>query len=117
MTEKEKYFLNYLKEQKLQQETLELPVDLISALEEKAKEKGFSISELINFILKDYFIEKEKEKFTGEFEDIVDIFDLYDIENILETKRKHLVINPNGKHLVIVPCEEYEQLCEELKDE
>jgi len=123
LNEKEKYALDYYRSLDTKKVSLdiELENDILHSIREIAKENDISVSEYCEMALGMVItsIRKQEEIDKNEFENIIDIFDMYNIEELLETEKKYLIINPNGKHLVMIPKKEADELqivAEHMKD-
>lgn len=124
LTNKEKYILEYHKSSNISDDNVSeeiIPLDingeLIKVFNSICKDKDITLSEYFTISIYEKLINIEKEKFVDEFENIIDIFDLYDIEKYIDSKKVYLVISPEGKNVVLMPVDKYEELVGEINEE
>ena len=112
LTEKEKYTLKYYADQNNQKVpiTLDLDNELLEFMDKYCLENDISRDDFLTLSLTSMLIDIEKEKHINEFENIIDIFDFYKIEELIDTGKKYLVISPYGKNLVLLPVNEFEKI-------
>ena len=122
LNKKQKYALDYYRSiEKKSKMDIKLDPDLLLSIKEIADENNITVSEYCELALGMVItsIRKQEEVDKNEFENIIDIFDMYNIEELLETEKKYLIVNPNGKHLVMIPKKEADELqivAEHMKD-
>jgi len=111
--EKEK--IEYMIQQRDLEKTTTLDLDISDNMYEKlkgeAKSKGVPVEDFLYSIVVEKMIDKEKSIVrTESFDEVIDIYDMYKLEELLETDKEYLLINPSGKHLVMIPNHRYEEL-------
>jgi len=117
LSKKENYILEQLR---LDTEIkLDLDIDMLTDLEQLSKDKGVSISEMVNLILVKQIMEIKKEELRNTFVDkearIIDMYDMYKIEKLINKKRKYFVATYN-KPVVLMPVKEYEEYIGIIED-
>jgi len=117
LSKKENYILEQLR---LDTEIkLDLDIDMLTVLEQLSKDKGVSISEMVNLILVKQIMEIKKEELRNTFVDkeakIIDMYDMYKVEKLINKKRKYFVATYN-KPVVLMPVKEYEEYIGIIED-
>ena len=117
LSKKENYILEQLR---LDTEIkLDLDIDMLTDLEQLSKDKGVSISEMVNLILVKQIMEIKKEELRNTFVDkearIIDMYDMYKVEKLINKKRKYFVATYN-KPVVLMPVKEYEEYIGIIED-
>ena len=101
--EKIEYMIEQMKNEKTTSISIEFEDDIYKGLVKEAKEIGVGVEDYVYAITMEKLIEHEKELIIGAYKNVVDIYDFYKINELLETKKEYLVINPSGKHIVLSP--------------
>ena len=117
LSKKENYILEQLR---LDTELkLDLDIDMLKVLEQLSKDKGISISEMVNLILVEKIMEIQKEEIKNTYADkeakVIDMYDMYKIEKLIKKKRKYFIATYT-KPVVLLPIKEYEENIGVLND-
>ena len=117
LSKKENYILEQLR---LDTEIkLDLDIDMLKVLEQLSKDKGISISEMVNLILVKQIMEIKKEELRNTFIDkesrVIDMYDMYKVEKLINKKRKYFVATYT-KPVVLMPVKEYEEYIGIIED-
>ena len=110
LKEKIDYILEKYKDSSKTEITIDINEDLLELITEQSKEFGITISEYVEVALTMFLIEMEKEKFQDDYDNIIDIFDSYKLEKLIDSGKEYLVINPDGKHIMLLPIKVYEEM-------
>ena len=117
--EKIEYYFSQTKDNKKTNIDIDLDSDVLEAIVNTSNKMGLTVSEFIEISLVEMLVSIEMEKNQGDFENIIDIYDFYALDDILdeiEETSPVLVINPNGKHVVLMSPYEYKVHNEVMKE-
>lgn len=110
MNNKTKYILEQLEGRPKTEITIDLEEDAFKEISAASKVMGVSISEFMELALIEKLIEIETEKYIDDYPNVIDIYDFYKIEEIMETQELYLVINPDGNHVVLMNVDDYNEI-------
>ena len=103
--EKMDYTLEQLSKGNKTEVELELDDEQYQKVIEASNKLGITISQFVELSLVEKLIEVEYEKLDDTYgiDEIIDIYDFYRLEDLINSKKTYLVINPSGKHVVLMP--------------
>ena len=118
-TEKMKYTLEQIKDVPKESMEFDIDINLLEMVDELSKELCISRNDFFELAILKMLVNIETEEYEdGYYSKIIDIYDFYDIDKVLdevqENKLPILAINPNGKHVVLMRPQEWEDLTTEF---
>ena len=117
--EKIEYYFSQTKDNEKANIDIDLDSDVLEAIVNASNKMGLTVSEFIEISLVEMLVSIETEKYQNDFENIIDIYDFYALDDILdeiEETSPVLVINPNGKNVVLLSPYEYKVHNEVMKE-
>ncbi len=106
--EKIRYIINQNKKNPRTEITIDIDSDLIEAIKIKSSELNISVDEYIEIVIIEKLLKIEKEKYSEE--NIIDIYDFYRLDELIDSKKNYLVLNPNGNHAMLLPINYYNDM-------
>jgi len=111
MMNRERYILSQIKEESTELVNLEMTQDEFSNIQAAADKLNLSLDAFIQVSLREKLIDVEKERHSKEYDNIIDIYEFgMNVDKYIESGLVYLVINPNGKHVILLPVDEYEKI-------
>jgi len=118
MMNRERYILSQMKEDETELVTLDFNEEQFKDIQTAANKLNLSEEAFIQVALREKMIEIETEKYADDYDNIIDIYEFgLNVDKYIESGLLYLVINPNGKHVILMPVDQYENLREVLKEE
>lgn len=105
--EKVKYILEQYRDAPKEVVDIELDEEIYEQVVKSAEIMGVTINEFFELALAEKLIEIETEKYKGKYPNIIDVFDFYKLDELIESEKEYLVINPNGNHVMLLPIDVY----------
>ena len=110
MNEKVEYILQQLEGKPKEDVTLEFDMDTLQTIADASASMGVTINEFIELSLIESLIDLETEKYEDKYDNIIDIYDFYRLEDFMDTGKTYLVINPTGEPVIMMPASDYQEL-------
>ena len=102
---REKYIIEQenLKESEKEKIDITLDPEQYEQIVKAANIKDISIGDFIVVAIIEEIIRIEKERYSKDYKNIIDIYDLQNLEEYMDEVDDYLVISPNGKHVILIP--------------
>jgi len=108
---REEYILSQIESKNIDKNHINLNENELKLLQVAAEKLNVSVNEFIYISMQEELIHIEYEKFKNTYDNIIDIYEFgMNIEEYIDTGLTYFVINPNGKHVLLLPLDKYKRL-------